>query len=378
MALRPTTHLDVCAGGGMLGVGLSIAIPGLRTVGYVEREAYAASLLVARMEDQALDLAPIWSDLETFEGAAWRGLVDIISAGLPCQPYSTAGKRKGDDDERAIWPEFTRIVAEVRPAMVFLENVPAFVTGGHFRRPGEELSRLGYRVEAPLFIRASSVGASHRRERVFILAHAANDNRRPGERFGEGRETEGRSEQPVECGGDLADAEHRTGCTKYVTQPGWGEGFGERDESEPRRDGKGLADAGQFNRSLQSGRGPQPCRQDPAQLAKHGAEVADPACERSEVLGLPIRPRRPHEAEGDVDGAGLFAPGPNDPAWPQILAERPDLEPAVCRVADGLAAVLAHRNDALRVAGNGVVALQAAVAFATLAQRVTRSTDSND
>src|SRR5690349_6611360 len=103
-----------------------------RTVCYVEREAFPASQLVALMEAGCVDEAPIWSDLATSDARPWRGLVDGIVAGLPCQPYSPAGKQRGNEDTRS-WgegdgpiPNFLRIVGEARPAVVFLENVPAW------------------------------------------------------------------------------------------------------------------------------------------------------------------------------------------------------------------------------------------------------------
>lgn len=163
----------------MLDLGLHAAFAA-RTVCYVEREAFAASQLVALMESGLLDAAPVWSDLATFDARAWRGRVDCIIAGLPCQPYSAAGKREGNDDRRS-WgegdgpiPHFLRIVDESRPAVVWLENVTAWVMGGFFRPVGEELCRLGYELEKPLLLAASDVGASHQRERVFIMAHDAS------------------------------------------------------------------------------------------------------------------------------------------------------------------------------------------------------------
>ena len=165
------TGLALCAGVGGLELGVSIAIPGYRTLGFVERDAYAAATLLARMEDEALECAPVFcGDMSDFDARPFAG-VDLVTAGLPCQPYSAAGKQEGNDDKRAIWPEFIRIVGECRPAVVFLENVPQFVSRGYFRECGEELCRMGYRIENPLFLRASDVGAPHRRERVFILAH---------------------------------------------------------------------------------------------------------------------------------------------------------------------------------------------------------------
>jgi DNA (cytosine-5)-methyltransferase 1 len=159
--------LAICSGIGGIDLGLSLVVPDYRTVCHVEREAYAAAVLVSRMADASLAEAPVWDDLATFDGKPWRGLVDIVTAGLPCQPYSVAGKRKGHDDERAIWPEFIRVVEEVQPALVFIENVPGFLA--YFRPVGEELSRLGYEYQAGLFS-AAECGAPHRRERLFVLA----------------------------------------------------------------------------------------------------------------------------------------------------------------------------------------------------------------
>ncbi len=116
--------LALCAGVGGLELGLALANPGYRSVGYVERESYATAILVARMGEQALDPAPVWDDLTTFDGRPWRGKVDLISAGFPCQPFSAAGKQKGTDDERWLWPDIARIIREVQPGYVFLENVP--------------------------------------------------------------------------------------------------------------------------------------------------------------------------------------------------------------------------------------------------------------
>ncbi len=168
MALRAAS---LFAGTGGLDLALKLAIPGAETVLYIERDSYSAATLVARMEDSCLDQAPVWDDIATFDGRSWRGIVDLVMGGIPCQPYSVAGKRLGNDDDRALWPEFARIVGECRPAVVFIENVPNFVLGGEFRPLGEELCRLGYEIEDPLFLAAEDFGACHRRSRVFVLAH---------------------------------------------------------------------------------------------------------------------------------------------------------------------------------------------------------------
>jgi DNA (cytosine-5)-methyltransferase 1 len=93
-------ELALCAGAHGIGLGLKLLFDKLRTVCYVEREASAAASLVARMEDKALDNAPVWDDIKTFDGKPWRGSVDIITAGYPCQPFSTAGKLLGEKDPR--------------------------------------------------------------------------------------------------------------------------------------------------------------------------------------------------------------------------------------------------------------------------------------
>ena len=165
--------LSLCSGAGGLDLGLVLACPGYRAVGYVEREAYAAAVLVARMEDAALDRAAVWDDVATFDGRPWRGAVDIVAAGYPCQPFSVAGRRLGAADPRHLWPHVARIIGEVEPPFVFLENVAHHLRLG-FPEVAGDLVGLGYRLAAGLFT-AAEVGAPHRRERLFILAHREGD-----------------------------------------------------------------------------------------------------------------------------------------------------------------------------------------------------------
>ena len=190
-------------------LGLHLAIGDTyRTVGYVEREAYAAATLVARMEDTALDRAPIWDDLATFDGRAMRGSVDLVSAGLPCQPYSVAGTQKGHADERALWPEFVRIVRECEPGLVYIENVPAFRK--HFEPVWRELRGMGFEWAPPLLSTASESGAPHIRERFFALAAHPD---RIEIRIGAEREPEGQPEplqgpeSPVARGDGFQDSD---------------------------------------------------------------------------------------------------------------------------------------------------------------------------
>lgn len=196
MALPPINVLSLFSGAGALDLAIRIAIPGARTICYVEREIPAVAILAARMADGSLDSAPIWSDVTLFRARALRGVVDLVIAGAPCQPYSVAGQQRGDEDERYLWGDIFRIVRECEPAMVFLENVPALLQW--FRPIGEELCRMGYRLEAGLFS-AAEVGAPHKRERLFVLAY------RESRGFGIDRSTSGIAGHPDERDAPMAD-----------------------------------------------------------------------------------------------------------------------------------------------------------------------------
>lgn len=145
----------------------------VKTALYCERESYASAILLARMESKALEPAPIWcGNLEEFDGRPWRGIIDSICAGFPCQPFSQAGKREGTDDERWIWPDIARIIGEVGPSIVFLENVPGLLIHGGIEHVLGTLAELDFSAECGVFS-AEAVGAAHLRERVFILAYAS-------------------------------------------------------------------------------------------------------------------------------------------------------------------------------------------------------------
>lgn len=160
--------MALCSGAGGLELGLHILLEGYRCVAYVESDAYAAAVVVARMEEQALDPAPIWDDLKTFCGEPWRGAVDILTAGYPCQPFSIAGSKLGEEDPRHLWPFVRRAIEQVSPEIVILENVPHHLQLG-FESVLSDLQRLGYAVEAGLFS-AEEVGAPHERVRLFVMA----------------------------------------------------------------------------------------------------------------------------------------------------------------------------------------------------------------
>jgi DNA (cytosine-5)-methyltransferase 1 len=164
------THISLCAGYGGIDLGLKRAISNLRTVAFSEIEAFACANLVAKMEAGQLDAAPIWSDLKTFPWSEFRDRVDILSGGYPCQPFSAAGKRRGKDDPRHLWPWIADGIRIMRPRVCFFENVEGHTSLG-LRAVVEELAGIGYATTWGIFS-AAEVGAPHQRKRVFILAHS--------------------------------------------------------------------------------------------------------------------------------------------------------------------------------------------------------------
>jgi len=161
--------ISLCTGYAGIELGLKRAIPTLRTVCYVEVEAFVCANLVTKIEAGKLDVAPIWTDIKTFDGSLFRKRVHIITAGYPCQPFSVAGKRKGTDDPRHLWPHIARIIKTVEPLWFFGENVSGHLGLG-FPEVYRSLRNMGYKVEAGLFT-AAECGAPHKRERLFILAY---------------------------------------------------------------------------------------------------------------------------------------------------------------------------------------------------------------
>jgi DNA (cytosine-5)-methyltransferase 1 len=163
------TILSLCTGYGGLELGLARALQNSLRVIAVEVEAYALANLVAKAEENKLVIEALWPDLRTFPAERFRGCFDFILAGYPCQPFSRAGKRKGAEDPRHLWPHISRIVQAVEPVWVFCENV-----GGHlgcgFPIVYRSLRLMGYQIEAGLFS-AAECGATHQRERLYFLAH---------------------------------------------------------------------------------------------------------------------------------------------------------------------------------------------------------------
>ena len=380
MALHPErlNFISLCTGGGGLDLGIGLALPDAHAIVMVEREAFAVGHLVAAIEEGLMAPAAIWSDVRTFDGRPFRGLVDGLVGGIPCQPHSLAGKRLAEDDERDLWSDARRIIVQSRPWFVVIENVEGMLTSGGAERVVRDLRRLRFTVEIGLFS-ASETGASHQRNRVFIVAVAdtGREQWRP-------RRTEcngaagGRShDQPAGSSFELADAisDRRP---PGIPAPAGRYGVGTEPAIAYDDSGK-LGDAsikrrgeGQPQPSLRSGR--------------HTAGCASGAVDDTTDRDRSLHAGRGRSRQGEIDAGrasaadaelGLFPPGPSDlDGWRRVLAHSPHLEPAVRRMADGVAARLdlsgphAARIERLRMLGNGVVCLEAAYALRTLCARL--------
>jgi len=168
------------AGGGLLA---SQHLLGWRTICHVENATYPVKVLKARIRDGLLDDAPIWDDARTFDGNPWRGCVDIVTAGFPCQPWATGGNHQGKDDPRNLWPHTIRIIREVHPTWVLLENSPKLLhrSDKYNRAPYIEqiiadLALSGY-VGRWGCLSAAALGFEHKRRRLWVVAHASSQGR---------------------------------------------------------------------------------------------------------------------------------------------------------------------------------------------------------
>lgn len=153
-------------GGGLLGSRLL----GWRTVCAVEIEPFCIDRIMQRQNEGHLDRFPIWDDIRTFDGRPWRGIVDVVSGGFPCQDISVAGKGAGIEGERSgLWSEMARVIGEVGPRYAFVENSPMLTIRGLDRVLGD-LAEMGYDAKWGC-ISGAAVGTCHIRERLWIHAY---------------------------------------------------------------------------------------------------------------------------------------------------------------------------------------------------------------
>jgi|TARA_Y100000034_G_scaffold46646_1_gene57448 DNA (cytosine-5)-methyltransferase 1 len=167
MAHLNTFHLFAGAGGGIL----ADLLLGHNPIGACEIEKYPREVLLARQRDGYLPEFPIWDDVCTLDGNHWKGSVDVLCGGFPCQDISAAGKRAGIAGERSgLWKEYARLIREMRPRFVFAENSPLLRTRG-LGVVLEDLAALGYHARWCV-LGAGHVGAPHKRDRMWVLAYS--------------------------------------------------------------------------------------------------------------------------------------------------------------------------------------------------------------
>jgi len=155
---------------GGLDLGLRIALPDARCVCYVEREAFCIANLVDKMAQGWLDTAPVWTDIKTFDGKPWRGKVRGLIGGYPCQPFSVAGKQRGVEDERHLWPFIKELIRQIRPDWCLFENVAGHLRLG-FDAVLQDLAEIGYDAVWTT-LSAAEVGVPHPRARLWILGYS--------------------------------------------------------------------------------------------------------------------------------------------------------------------------------------------------------------
>jgi len=224
--------LDLFSGIG----GISLALSDwVKPTVYCEIDRYAQAVLISRISDGLLPAAPIFSDVRKLDGLPLRGLVDIIYGGFPCQDLSLAGLGKGLEGERSgLFFEILRLAKEVRPRFIFLENVPAIRTRGA-SLVCKELAACGYDLRWTT-ISAFDVGAPHKRERWFLLAHANNGDRGRLRNIFETDEIKVRSEikyenetrESSDAGSYASDSDRKPIRTKQIKKSG------SQDQAEPQ------------------------------------------------------------------------------------------------------------------------------------------------
>ena len=349
-AERTLRYLSLCSGYEGIGIGLKGILPSLRTIAYVEREAFACANLVGKMEAGDLDAAPIHTDVTTFPYRKFRGLIDICSAGFNCQPFSQAGKRKATKDPRHLFPHIFKGIKECRPEVVFLENVEGIIsckTGDGepvLKHVLGQLESVGYRTTAGIFS-ASEVGAPHQRKRGFILAVA--------EAGGMG--------DPEHDGQHAPKVRRGTEETGENISQGQDEASKSAGTSKPKRDGDLQGGESEVLAHPDSGRG----REDFKQTELRAVSIIKSS--RSAWL----RGRQGETPQGSEGFSQRFParPGEEQYEWehPRTVSRRLGgrTHGTPCRMD-----AIANRVDRLRLAGNGVCPPQAERAFVVLFNRL--------
>ena len=325
------------AGGGILGGHLL----GWRTICAVEWEPYPASVLISRQNDGILPPFPVWDDVQTFDGKQWRGRVDVISGGFPCQDISCAGKGAGIDGERSsMWGHMARIIGEVRPRKVLVENSPMLVGRGLARVLGD-LAKMGYDAEWCV-LGAVDAGAPHKRDRIWIVGESKRHGRQSSD-GGESLPNEQRNGQ-----GEKRGRQHESARIDRASESS-GEMGNTNNNGLPAPEVRESTAAGSHG----SPSGEKQAGQSTGSGEQH-EELADSTSIRQQGQGEHERPIHQEEDQDRKADRFIYSSEAGRPWW--------ITEPNVGRVAHGVAA----RLDRLKAIGNGQVPAVAELAWNTI------------
>jgi DNA (cytosine-5)-methyltransferase 1 len=340
---------------------------------YCDIEPYAQAVLLSRMDDGTLPFAPIWNDVTTLDGTKFRGMVDLIEGGFPCQDISVAGKGAGLEGQRSgLFREIIRLCEEASPVFVFLENVPAIRARGSVQVQ-EALASIGYDTRFGV-ISASEVGANHKRERWFCLGVRRDvaNTYSPGRNGSHSSQSEKRNNHSVTTGaGETMAHSMLNGHTSSKV----GRVPSEDSDYSPKRQNNGTITEGRqealrwrdsesdgtlpdsISKQLRDESGGS-SRKDREGQAFPGDDGTTRLMANTDMQGQcgEASPGSEEDHEGIREDYWWTVPSAPDRSWWQV-------EPRVGRVVDGCPN-RAHRIKAL---GNGVVPLQVKEAFEILA-----------
>ena len=408
-----TFHLFAGAGGGIL----ADLLLGHNPIGACEIEPYPRNVLLARQRDRFLPNFPIWDDVCTLDGKPWRGSVDVLCGGFPCQDISAAGKGAGITGERSgLWKEYARLIGEMRPRFVFAENSPLLRTRG-LGVVLEDLASMGYNARWGI-IGARDVGAPHKRDRMWVLAYA-NELQRNGSDNHAGISAQPETTPELrDCGGaqNLAYTDDNGQATTKESRGIAQRGYSGTSRQEPTSEPSGLCAsesddemAYSMHKGLQGDQftgGPNSkgrqepdgstskrsslwWNTDPAEVA-HASEQGLQGHDQQQAKQTEASHGRGSEehtersglwwhtdpanlsnsamlyAQGRSDGSGQVESRGSNQRKREDGEDRPT-EPIVGRVAHGVA----RRVDRLKAIGNGQVPQCAALAFSILSEGLT-------
>lgn len=307
--------------------GITLALRNwVKPIAYCEIEPYCQSVLLQRMSEGHLPKAPIWDDIRELSP---YGLyhTDIIYGGFPCQDISLAGAGKGLEGKRSgLFFEIMRLVGEIKPRFIFLENVPAITSRGG-TRVVREIAALGYDCRWCV-ISAASVGALHRRERWFLLAHAKHDGTFASERgrsIGESVAPRGEQQQAE----SVWQIERTSSLSTDVA-----------DTDSQRLQGQWRSSCGIAEEKPLF-----------AMQGENDGNTNSQPSQQANMQAMSISTER--RAWGNYSGE--YWPFKSRTHWQEVVS-------SICRVDDGIS----HRVDRLKSLGNSVVPIQVREAFMTL------------